>query len=227
MAMVETGYGGENHRFTDKTDEIDHNALQRNSNEEVALLHREDEQQAGLHDEQDGDLLELDQGFGLGFLGLAALTLPSQAMVVPPLNYAMVSEGVFRSGYPIACNFPFLQNLGLRSILCLCPDSVLPASLEWAREAGVRMEMCDLGENSHPFVSMPLTAMSKAVDFLCDHRNRPILVHCLSGKTQTGCAVGCLRRRQNWSLSAIFDEYARFAGPSAKPLDMQFIELFE
>lgn len=90
--MVETGYGGENHRFTDKTDEIDHNALQRNSNEEVALLHREDEQQAGLHDEQDGDLLELDQGFGLGFLGLAALTLPSQAMVVPPLNYAMVSR---------------------------------------------------------------------------------------------------------------------------------------
>ena len=54
-----------------------------------------------------------------------------------------------------------------------------------------------------------------------------MLVHCLTGKTQTGCAIGCLRRRQNWALGAIFDEYARFAGPSAKPLDMQFIELFE
>lgn len=101
-------------------------------------------------------------------------------LLVQPLQ---VSEGVFRSGYPIACNFPFLQNLGLRSILCLCPDSVLPASLEWAREAGVRMEMCDLGENSHPFVSMPLTAMSKAVDFLCGEnqldlrKQEPTLFH--------------------------------------------------
>ena len=28
------------------------------------------------------------------------------------------------------------------------------------------MEMCDLGENSPPFVSMPLAAMRKAVDYL-------------------------------------------------------------
>lgn len=89
---------------------------------------------------------------------------------------AQVSEGVFRSGYPIACNFPFLRRLGLRSILCLCPESVLSGSLEWANEAGVNMEMCDLGENSHPFVSMPLTAMGKAVDFLS------------GAKTRSGCS---------------------------------------
>lgn len=81
-------------------------------------------------------------------------------------SLAQVSEGVFRSGYPIACNFPFLRRLGLQSILCLCPESVLPGSLEWAKESGVSMEMCDLGENSPPFVSMPLAAMRKAVDYL-------------------------------------------------------------
>ncbi|CAB1100477.1 unnamed protein product [Ectocarpus sp. CCAP 1310/34] len=170
---------------------------------------------------------EEEPGYGLGLPGLASLTLPSDGMVVPPLNFSMVSVGVFRSGYPIACNFPFLRRLGLQSILCLCPESVLPGSLEWAKESGVSMEMCDLGENSPPFVSMPLAAMRKAVDYLSDCRNRPVLVHCLTGKTQTGCAIGCLRRRQNWALGAIFDEYTRFAGPSAKPLDMQFIELFE
>lgn len=85
---VEGGYERRSHRFSDKTDDIDHNPLQRDSSEEVALLHEEQEQQEGLDDH--GDEPELDQGFGLGFLGLAALTLPSQDMVVPPLNYAMV-----------------------------------------------------------------------------------------------------------------------------------------
>ncbi|CAM9189383.1 unnamed protein product [Ascophyllum nodosum] len=253
-----------------------------------------------------------EPGVGLGLPGLASLTLPSENMVVPPLNFARVSDGVFRSGYPIACNFRFLGRLGLRSILCLCPDSMLPGSLQWANDLGIRMETCDLGENSPPFVSMPLAAMRSAVDFvtgcyyrmgfhICivgyvfgmpvshcsgrrrgrvqsqeprtpknqsqhiatcyrswkriwprsgtarprkclrsfdalltksktsteDRRNRPILVHCLNGRTQTGCAIGCLRRRQNWSLGAIFDEYTQFAGESAKPLDMQFMELFE
>lgn len=34
------------------------------------------------------------------------------------------------------------------------------------------MEMCDLGENSPPFVSMPLSAMRKAVDFLSGEHNK-------------------------------------------------------
>lgn len=37
--------------------------------------------------------------------------------LVPPLNFAMVEHGVFRSGFPEASNFPFLQSLGLRSVL--------------------------------------------------------------------------------------------------------------
>ncbi len=32
-----------------------------------------------------------DDGFGLGLPGLASLTLPSESMVVPPLNFSMVS----------------------------------------------------------------------------------------------------------------------------------------
>lgn len=34
------------------------------------------------------------------------------------------------------------------------------------------MEMCDLGENSPPFVSMPLSAMRTAVEFLSGERNK-------------------------------------------------------
>lgn len=38
----------------------------------------------------EGELLEPDPGFGLGLPGLASLTLPSESMVVPPLNFATV-----------------------------------------------------------------------------------------------------------------------------------------
>lgn len=34
------------------------------------------------------------------------------------------------------------------------------------------MEMCDLGENSPPFVSMPLAAMRKVVDYLSGEQER-------------------------------------------------------
>ena len=40
-----------------------------------------------------------------------------EEMFVPPLNFAMVDYGVFRSGFPDTANFTFLQTLGLRSIM--------------------------------------------------------------------------------------------------------------
>ncbi len=38
-------------------------------------------------------------------------------VVIPPSNFAMVAKGVYRSGYPVPKNFPFLKKLGLKSIL--------------------------------------------------------------------------------------------------------------
>jgi hypothetical protein len=36
---------------------------------------------------------------------------------IPPLNFSMVDNGIFRSGFPDSANFSFLQTLGLRSIM--------------------------------------------------------------------------------------------------------------
>lgn len=38
-------------------------------------------------------------------------------LFIPPLNFAMVDNGIFRSGFPESNNFSFLQTLGLRSIM--------------------------------------------------------------------------------------------------------------
>lgn len=40
-----------------------------------------------------------------------------EELFTPPLNFAMVDNGIFRSGFPDTANFAFLQTLGLRSIM--------------------------------------------------------------------------------------------------------------
>lgn len=35
----------------------------------------------------------------------------------PPFNFAMVDNGIYRSGFPDSTNFSFIQTLGLRSIV--------------------------------------------------------------------------------------------------------------
>jgi len=42
---------------------------------------------------------------------------PIEEVFVPPLNFAMVAPGVYRSGYPNKKNFPFLKKLKLKSIM--------------------------------------------------------------------------------------------------------------
>jgi tyrosine-protein phosphatase SIW14 len=80
--------------------------------------------------------LEADQGEGA--MGMSALELwkveklpkicpiplpmpPAapcdETTLVPPLNFAMVDDGIFRSGFPEATNFRFLKSLNLRSIV--------------------------------------------------------------------------------------------------------------
>lgn len=40
-----------------------------------------------------------------------------EELLVPPLNFAMVDNGIFRSGFPDSANFDFLKSLGLRSVM--------------------------------------------------------------------------------------------------------------
>ncbi|CAL5411730.1 unnamed protein product [Camellia sinensis] len=58
---------------------------------------------------------------------------------IPPLNFAMVDNGIFRSGFPDTANFPFLQSLGLRSIICLCPEPYPEPNAEFVKSNGIQL----------------------------------------------------------------------------------------
>ena len=151
-----------------------------------------------------------------------------QAVYVPPLNFAMVSPGVYRSGYPVPRNFPFLRRLGLKTIVHLGPDDYLPKNSAFAAEQGIKVIHAPLLGNKEPFVSISNEELQAALLPLLEPDKHPLLIHCNKGKSRTGCVVGCYRKLQNWSISAIFEEYYRHAGDSSTTLiDQQYIELFD
>ncbi|BBN05176.1 tyrosine-protein phosphatase SIW14 [Marchantia polymorpha subsp. ruderalis] len=148
-------------------------------------------------------------------------------LLIPPLNFAMVDQGVYRSGYPNSKNFTFLHKLRLRSVIYLCPEPYPESNLEFLKKDNITLFHFGIEGNKEPFVDIPEDVIRDALKILLDVKNHPILIHCNKGKHRTGCLVGCLRKVQNWSLTSIFDEYRRFAGTKVRMLDQQFMELFD
>lgn len=147
--------------------------------------------------------------------------------VEPPVNFGLVSAGVYRSGFPCHHNLVFLRGLGLRTLVRLEAASYSPAVQGWIGESGIRAISLPLSSNKEPFVVMDPAALASALEVISDPANHPVLVHGLRGLLRTGVLVGCYRRLQSWSLAAIFEEYRRFAGVSSSLLDLQYIELFD
>lgn len=148
-------------------------------------------------------------------------------LFVPPLNFAMVDYGVYRSGFPDSANFAFLKTLGLRSIVYLCLEPYPEANVEFLKANGIKLYQFGMEGCKEPFVNIPEDLIRDALNVVLDARNHPLLIHCKRGKHRTGCVVGCLRKLQKWCLTSIFDEYQRFAADKARVSDQRFMELFD
>ncbi|KAK7385826.1 hypothetical protein VNO78_31725 [Psophocarpus tetragonolobus] len=153
--------------------------------------------------------------------------LDGEDLFIPPLNFAMVDNGIFRSGFPEPANFAFLQTLGLRSIIYLCPEPYPEANLEFLKSNGIKLYQFGIEGHKEPFVNIPDDTIREALKVVLDVRNHPVIIHCKRGKHRTGCLVGCYRKLQKWCLSSVFDEYQRFAAAKARVSDQRFVELFD
>ncbi|XP_027063479.2 inositol diphosphatase DSP4 isoform X1 [Coffea arabica] len=150
-----------------------------------------------------------------------------EEMFIPPLNFAMVDNGIFRSGFPNSTNFSFLQSLSLRSIIYLCPEPYPEANTDFLMANGIQLYQFGIDGAKEPFVNIPEDTIREALKVVIDARNHPLLIHCKRGKHRTGCLVGCLRKLQRWCLTSVFDEYQRFAAAKARISDQRFMELFD
>ncbi|KAI4302047.1 hypothetical protein L6164_035266 [Bauhinia variegata] len=165
-------------------------------------------------------------------------------ILVPPPNFSMVEDGIFRSSFPQPSNFGFLQSLNLGSIIYFCPEPYPQENLDFLRSQNIRLFQFGIEGKTVIFfcpmvspvircaaldlsVSILKDTMMEALKVLIDVRNHPVLIHCKRGKHRTGCLVGCLRKLQNWCLSSVFEEYERFAGAKSRAMDLRFIESFD
>jgi tyrosine-protein phosphatase SIW14 len=153
------------------------------------------------------------------------------ALQIPPLNFAMVMPGVYRSGYFNSRNYGFMEScLQLRSVINLADDyskhKIGLENVQWARSRSVSLFTLKLDAFKEPFGYTDESIVVRALSIILDTRNHPILVHDEKGKHRAGVLVGCLRKLQGYSLASIFHEYASFTHGSWRLLDMQYIELF-
>jgi len=159
-------------------------------------------------------------------------TAASQSLLVPPLNFAMVMPGIYRSGFFNRRNYRFLRDsLKIRSVMHLSADEytehkIGQDNIVFMRENGIKMFSCKLKAHKEPFGHTEERVVAEALSILLDVRNHPVLVHDDKGKHRAGVLIGCLRKIQGWSLAAIFNEYALFTMGSVRLLDMQWIEFF-
>ncbi|KAJ6402005.1 hypothetical protein OIU84_014140 [Salix udensis] len=86
-----------------------------------------------------------------------------EELVVPPLNFGMVDNGILRSGFPDSANFSFLQSLGLRSVLYLCPEPYPEANSEFLKDNGIQLFQFGIEMCKEPFVNIPEETIRQAL----------------------------------------------------------------
>ncbi|CAD5193266.1 tyrosine-protein phosphatase DSP3-like [Musa acuminata AAA Group] len=181
-----------------------------------------------VEDDEDVDNDEYERNHGADEVGDGRLgVVRDESFLLPPYNFNMVDTWIYRSGFPTAANFRFLEGLNLRSIVYLCPEPYPDANAEFVRSHGIRLFQFGIEGSKESLVALPKDAIMRALAVLLDVRNHPILIHCKRGKHRTGCLVGCFRKLQNWCLSSVFEEYHRFAATKARPSDLSFISKFD
>ncbi|KAH8926716.1 protein-tyrosine phosphatase [Atractiella rhizophila] len=143
---------------------------------------------------------------------------------VPPENFGVVEDGIFRSGFPRHQNFAYLKSLGLRTIVSFTLEEYPAENLRFIREEGINFYQFGIAGVKEPTEQIPKHKIDAALSLVLDRRNHPILIHCNKGKHRTGVLVGCLRKLMDWDLSTILEEYSRYASPKERLVDQLFIQ---
>lgn len=151
-------------------------------------------------------------------------------MFFPPVSFGLVEEGLYRSALPTEINYPFLERLGLKTIIYLYPDEEIDAQLMTFLEDH-DINLITLGEHddkrSKSWAPVGEETVLAALERIVDSSHYPLLITDGTGKHRTGTVVACLRKLQRWNLTSIFEEYRRFTKHKVRVQNEQFIELFD
>ncbi|KAH9601416.1 Atypical dual-specificity phosphatase Siw14-like [Trypanosoma melophagium] len=135
---------------------------------------------------------------------------PALLDVVPPFRFAVVEEGIYRGAYPTLRNFPFLRDLGLRTIVSLTPEEPTYDLSSFANAEGIILRHIRVERYKGEAQLLP-TDMSELLQLLINVEKHPLYIHCLDGRQVVGLAIMGLRKLQQWDVNSSHLEYQRFA----------------
>lgn len=168
---------------------------------------------------------------------------------VPPLNFALVEDGIYRSGFPMPINYPILERLKLKTILYLGDlgverkkkdklkkdkhgtEEVFENYKAWIATTDIKFHYLELESAQEPFILQKMhdqvhDTMVEALQLILDKNNFPMLIHSNKGKHRIGVLVGLMRKvLQGWCMGGIFEEYEKFAMGKSE-IDLEFIEMW-
>ncbi|KAI1132626.1 tyrosine phosphatase family-domain-containing protein [Nemania abortiva] len=143
----------------------------------------------------------------------------------PPINFSVVSEGLYRSGYPQTQDYPFIQGLKLKTIVTLVQKELPDGYQEFIQANGITHKIFDMAGTKKE--EIPVEMMRSILAVVSQTKNYPLLIHCNHGKHRTGCVVGILRKSNQWDLKRIINEYSAFAEPKVRETDVKYLTDFE
>lgn len=153
-----------------------------------------------------------------------SITSKAKALLKPPLAFTNVSIGIYRSAYPTPPTYPLIEKYGIRTFICLTPGDLRNDLIEHAEMKNIAITQCDVRSNQEPFLSMDEAMVAKTVSAAMESANQPVLIFCQNGKLKTSCVVGCIRKKQVWSMAAIIEEFEMFAEGEGGLCDLAFID---
>ncbi|KAI9229746.1 MAG: protein-tyrosine phosphatase [Piptocephalis tieghemiana] len=146
---------------------------------------------------------------------------------IPPQNFGIIEDGLYRSGQPNELNFPFLEKLGLRTVIWLAPEEPNQRFLDFVDDQEIDLRHLGVATSVNAWDPVTEEIVLAALEVVLTPTKHPMIVMCNLGRHRTGTVVGCLRKLQRWNLASIFEEYRRYAGQKVRVMNEQFIELFD
>jgi hypothetical protein len=160
-------------------------------------------------------------------LDAVTLRLAFPAPEIEPENFGIVREGsIYRSDFPNAANYPFLEKIGIKTILTLVDGPYPQDYVDWISKTNIRHIKYVLPPNKGK-VAVKDRDIALMLMTVLEASNYPLLIHCNKGKHRTGCVVACYRRYHGESLENAIEEYRRHAGVKARPFDEKLITQFD
>lgn len=149
----------------------------------------------------------------------------SVAAAGEPQNFGVIIPGIlYRSSFPQADDYAFLEGLKLKTIVTLVQKDFSPHFFDFVAKNGIKHHIVDMKGTKKE--EIPAHTMDAILQIVLDQQQHPLLIHCKQGRHRTGCVVGAVRKVTGWEMDHILDEYKKYAEPKPRDCDIAYLTGF-